>query len=224
MTCLQLLDMLLHSRLPAVCDSASLAFPHQLLNPLSTHHPGPCTLPAAVLQGKGASGAAGAAGEEGREPSQLDLLLGRLPGCVSKELADELAVNFCYGQVGCGRVGRSVLASACHVVGRFADVAQPSALCSVNTRPISCLVVRAQHQPCHAAPDSAPLQNKGARKRLARALTTEMPAGALALLPFYARTTATLAQVFPDVSTGRERKGVLEGFLRVGGDNCMCRE
>ena len=45
-------------------------------------------------------------------------------------------------------------------------------------------------------------QNKGARKRLVRALTAEMPAGALALLPFYARIAATLAQVFPDVSTG----------------------
>ena len=45
-------------------------------------------------------------------------------------------------------------------------------------------------------------QNKGARKRLVRALTAEMPAGALALLPFYARIAATLAQVFPDVSAG----------------------
>lgn len=43
------------------------------------------------VQGKGA--------EEPREPSQLDLLQARLPGCVSKELADELAVNFCYMQV-----------------------------------------------------------------------------------------------------------------------------
>lgn len=39
------------------------------------------------------------ASEEAREPSQLDLLLQRLPACVTKELADELAVNFCYCQV-----------------------------------------------------------------------------------------------------------------------------
>ncbi|KAL4452134.1 hypothetical protein ABPG75_007796 [Micractinium tetrahymenae] len=85
-----------------------------------------------ILEGKGA--------EEQREPSQLDLLLARLPGCVSKELADELAVNFCYQQT------------------------------------------------------------KGARKRLARALAAELPLGALALLPYYARITATLAQVFPDIA------------------------
>ena len=37
--------------------------------------------------------------EEGpREPSQLELLLSRLPTAVSKELSDELAVNFCYTQ------------------------------------------------------------------------------------------------------------------------------
>ncbi|EFN54863.1 hypothetical protein CHLNCDRAFT_134932 [Chlorella variabilis] len=88
-----------------------------------------------TLEGKGA-------GEEAREPSQLDLLLGRLPGCVSKELADEAAVAFCY------------------------------------------------------------LQNKGARKRLVRALAAELPLGALALLPYYARIAATLAQVFPDVAQG----------------------
>ncbi|KAL4437467.1 hypothetical protein ABPG77_003448 [Micractinium sp. CCAP 211/92] len=82
----------------------------------------------------------GKGGEEQREPSQLDLLLARLPGCVSKELADELAVNFCYQQT------------------------------------------------------------KGARKRLARALAAELPLGALALLPYYARITATLAQVFPDIA------------------------
>ncbi|PSC71053.1 regulator of nonsense transcripts UPF2 [Micractinium conductrix] len=87
-----------------------------------------------LLEGKGA--------EEPREPSQLDLLQARLPGCVSKELADELAVNFCY------------------------------------------------------------MQNKGARRRLARALASELPVGALALLPYYARIAATLAQVFPDVSQG----------------------
>lgn len=54
-------------------------------------------------------------------------------------------------------------------------------------------------------PPSSPLdlQNKGARKRLVRALTAEMPAGALALLPFYARIAATLAQVFPDISAGQ---------------------
>jgi regulator of nonsense transcripts 2 len=88
----------------------------------------------AALQGK--------AGEEAREPSQLDLLLARLPGCVSKELADEVAVAFCY------------------------------------------------------------LQNKGARRRLARALAAELPLGALALLPFYARIAATLAQIFPDMAQG----------------------
>lgn len=87
-----------------------------------------------AAQGKGA--------EEQREPSQLDLLLARLPGCVSKELADELAVNFCYQQT------------------------------------------------------------KSARRRLARALAAELPLGALALLPYYARITATLAQVFPDIAQG----------------------
>jgi hypothetical protein len=35
---------------------------------------------------------------EAREPSQLDLLLARLPTAVSKELCDELSVNFCYVQ------------------------------------------------------------------------------------------------------------------------------
>ena len=64
----------------------------------------------------------------------------------------------------------------------------------------------------HTLPTTPPnpwpyLQNKGTRKRLVRALTAEMPAGALALLPFYARIAATLAQVFPDVSVGEPRDG-----------------
>ena len=103
---------------------SSLPFP----SPNSLHKPLDCP------QGK--------AGEESREPSQLDLLLARLPACVSKELADELAVNFCY------------------------------------------------------------CQNKGARRRLVRALTAEMPVVALGLLPYYSRIAATLAQVFPDVAQG----------------------
>ncbi len=41
-------------------------------------------------------------GEPPKEASQLDLLLSRLRSCVSKDLADELAVNFCYMQVGVG--------------------------------------------------------------------------------------------------------------------------
>jgi regulator of nonsense transcripts 2 len=45
-------------------------------------------------------------------------------------------------------------------------------------------------------------QNKGARRRLVRALTAEMPVGALALLPYYSRIAATLAQVFPDIAQG----------------------
>jgi regulator of nonsense transcripts 2 len=78
----------------------------------------------------------------------------RLPGCVTKELADELAVNFCY------------------------------------------------------------LQNKGARKRLVRALAAELPPGALALLPFYARIAATLSRVFPEVGQGEAGVG--------GGVWCWC--
>ena len=39
-----------------------------------------------------------------------------------------------------------------------------------------------------------------------RALAGELlPAGALALLPFYARIAATLSQVFPDVGQGECR-------------------
>ncbi len=111
--------------------------------PFTGHQP---QLSCSTLQGKG--------GEEQREPSQLDLLLARLPGCVSKELADELAVNFCYQQT------------------------------------------------------------KGARKRLARALAAELPLGALALLPYYARITATLAQVFPDIAHGAGKgRGVPRGSV-----------
>lgn len=91
-------------KLAAVCAAVATCSWTSLPCWMCVQHP--CSLvaqPSACLavppQGKGAGGAA-AAGEEGREPSQLDLLLGRLPGCVSKELADELAVNFCYGQVG----------------------------------------------------------------------------------------------------------------------------
>lgn len=116
--------------------------------PTNWHPPSPC----AAVKGKGA--------EEQREPSQLDLLLARLPGCVSKELADELAVNFCYQQT------------------------------------------------------------KGARKRLARALAAELPVGALALLPYYARITATLAQVFPDIAQGGcagSGGGAGGGGARTGG-------
>lgn len=58
---------------------------------LARAHMPACACPLPPRQGKG---------EEVREPSQLDVLLGRLPGCVTKELADELAVNFCYCQVG----------------------------------------------------------------------------------------------------------------------------
>jgi regulator of nonsense transcripts 2 len=43
-----------------------------------------------------AAGGGGDAAENLLEPSTLDLILNRLPTCVTRELCDELAVNFCY--------------------------------------------------------------------------------------------------------------------------------
>ena len=46
-----------------------------------------------------AAGGGGGGGEDGgdlSDPSTLDLILNRLPTCVTRELCDELAVNFCY--------------------------------------------------------------------------------------------------------------------------------
>ena len=83
---------------------------------------------------------------------QLELVLSRLPGCVSKELCDEAAVNFCYAQSG-----------------------------------------------------------RGARRRLVRALS-DIPYGALQLLPYYSRVAATLAQVFPDVTAGEGGRGAGAGL------------
>ena len=62
---------------------------HQQALRFSHSTPGPPRRPPRVAARQG----------EAREPSQLDLLLGRLPACVTKEAADELAVNFCYMQV-----------------------------------------------------------------------------------------------------------------------------
>ncbi len=51
--------------------------------------------------------------------------------------------------------------------------------------------------------DLPAVQNKKARKRLARALC-DIPTGALQLLPYYARIIATLSQVFPDILQGEQ--------------------
>eukprot|EP00887_Chlorella_sp_A99_P007640 scaffold20.g7640.t1 len=114
--------------------------------PVSEQSASSAGLPASAKAGGGGGSAAaldelleGKAPEEApREPSQLDLLLSRLGSAVSKELCDELAVNFCY------------------------------------------------------------MQNKGARRRLARSLC-DVPWGGLQLLPYWARIAATLGQVFPDI-------------------------
>ena len=46
-----------------------------------------------------------------------------------------------------------------------------------------------------------------------------MPVGALALLPFYARITATLAQVFPDIAQGGLGcRGWGRGWMGVGAE------
>lgn len=49
-------------------------------------------------------------------------------------------------------------------------------------------------------------QSKAARKRLVRTLC-DVPGGALALLPFFARIAATLGRIWPDIPAGEGLKG-----------------
>uniref|UniRef100_A0A061R4F1 Regulator of nonsense transcripts 2 n=1 Tax=Tetraselmis sp. GSL018 TaxID=582737 RepID=A0A061R4F1_9CHLO len=110
-------------------------------------------VPAVLLQDADQEGAAAAASEGkagGGEAvsGKLEMLLMRLPACVSRDLCDEFSLDFCYHN------------------------------------------------------------SKAARKNLVQALV-EVPRGAMQLLPHFARITASLAPVFPDVL-----QGVLSGVER----------
>lgn len=108
---------------------------------------------------------------KGLEATNLDALLQRLPGCVSRDLIDQLTVN--YTSFFSITVSCSFLIEIC------------------NSRRLVNCTLKFQVEFCY-------LNSKSNRKRLVRALFN-VPRTSLELLPYYSRMVATLSTCMKDV-------------------------